>query len=115
MNSAFNRSSMPVDAANSFAAMLAPVRVAFLKSLPEHICFFEEYRDAEAGAKRDDMEQQLARRAHRIVGVAQTLSYGRLGRLASRLEYALTDGNAEADVPPLVTEVIEEMLFATNS
>ena len=98
-----------------FAQMLAPVRAAFIASLPEHIEAFENYCNLEARAERLEVADALTRRAHRIFGVAETLSFPALGRTALKLEVEMSNDDTGSDLSHLAGQLVSEMYRALHS
>ncbi|SIN84028.1 Hpt domain-containing protein [Vannielia litorea] len=95
--------------ADALAAMLQPVRVAFLQSLEEHLPVFEEIAGIPPSLWDDAAIADIAHRAHKITGVAATLGYTQLGRLATRLEDDLRQRRHEGDLSEAVERMTREM------
>ncbi|MGR3793464.1 hypothetical protein [Vannielia sp. SX4] len=110
-----NNASQRDEPAKAFAAMLAPVRSAFLASLPDHIAAFEEFCELECDEDRLELAGGLARRAHRIFGVAETLSFPKLGRSALDLEIKLGARTEIGALDGLVTNFVSEMRQALHA
>ncbi|MBS8225933.1 Hpt domain-containing protein [Vannielia litorea] len=115
MSSTYRPHSPEESAAHDFTQMLAPVRAAFIASLPEHIEAFENYCNLEARAARLEVADTLTRRAHRIFGVAETLSFPKLGRTALKLEVEMSNDDTGTDLSQLAGELVSEMYHALNS
>ncbi|WP_168222997.1 Hpt domain-containing protein [Oceanicola sp. D3] len=86
-----------------------------MSSLPEHIEAFENYCALEAQAARLEVADGLARRAHRIFGVAETLSFPKLGQTALKLEVEISNDSTGTDLSHLAGELVSEMYQALNS
>lgn len=101
--------------ADAFAAMLAPVKDAFLVSLHDHIVAFEAFPEVSEAPQADAAKQDLAHRAHKIAGVAATLNYRRLGQLAANLEAELSADSNSGEVRETIGQLTCEIKAALQA
>lgn len=114
MNSMHDRSSS-FSQSDVFANMLYPVKVAFLKTLPAHVAAFEGFLNLSDSEDPEAALSDLAARAHKITGVAETLSFRELGRLAAHFETQMLMDYQPETVKASVTQLVFEMKLALNT
>lgn len=100
--------------ADSLAAMLRPVRIAFLETLADHIVAFDEIAGLPLELWSDEGIEDIARRAHKIAGVAGTLGYTQLGYLAASLEEDLRQRKHMGRLAEMLERTIHEMRAALD-
>ncbi len=100
---------------DSVEAVLVPIRAKFRHALVDHIGAFEALL---AGNTSDDPTatlQDIAARSHKMAGVAATLGFSELGKVARKLEATILGSASEEDPHVLAEALLAEMRTAAAS
>ena len=88
-------------------SILYPVRDAFLDTLVDHVRAFDSIEAADLHSV--PALEDLARRAHRIHGVAGMLGFVKLGKIAQALDHELCHEEYRQNLAFLINRLLTEM------
>jgi HPt (histidine-containing phosphotransfer) domain-containing protein len=100
---------------SSLQAMLATIKVDFMRTLPEHLAAFQAYLADPELAKKQAAQQDISMRAHRLAGVCATMGLAEMGETALQLEAVIAQRNSAETRREMVAKLVAQIETALAS